>query len=473
MSDIQLILFVLTLLSGLYMAWNIGANDVANAIGTSVGSGALRLSTAVVIAAIFEFSGAFFFGSHVTNMIQEGIVNPQIFSNDPKIFVLGMLSALIAAGIWLQIASYYGWPVSTTHSIVGAVVGFGLVLGGTGSIYWDNILFISSAWILSPLLGGLVSYFIFTILRKRIFYAPSPVTAAKKITPKIIFVFTFTLGIMLTFNGLKNIEVKLNPMQSLLMSFVLALLCSLIGAFFLKKIKTPESEFKLGPEYSSETIHSLQKAHKLLKQVRKETKGEAAYRVTQILNSVERLTKETNKRELIGSADYTTVEKIFARLQIMSACTMAFAHGANDVANAIGPLSAAVNVILTGTIPQGFTRVPTWTLALGGAGIVLGLATWGWRVVETIGKKITELTPSRGFSAEFGAALTIITASRLGLPISTTHTLVGSVLGVGLARGIEALDLSTMRDIAISWVITVPAGAFISICCFNILNLIF
>lgn len=473
MNDIQLILFVLTLLSGLYMAWNIGANDVANAIGTSVGSGALRLGSAVIIAAIFEFSGAFFFGSHVTNMIQEGIVNPEIFSNDPKTFVLGMLSALIAAGIWLQIASYYGWPVSTTHSIVGAVVGFGLVLGGAHSIYWKNIIFISSAWLLSPLLGGFVSYFIFTILRKKIFYAHSPVTAAKKITPKIIFVFTFTLGIMLTFNGLKNLEVKLNSANSILISTLFAIICYFIGLFFLKKVKTPESEYKLEQGYSSETIQSIHKAHKLLKQVRKETRGEAAYRVSQIIDSVERFAKESNKRELIGSADYTTVEKIFAKLQIMSACTMAFAHGANDVANAIGPLSAASNVILTGTIPQEFTKVPTWTLALGGAGIVLGLATWGWRVVETIGKKITELTPSRGFSAEFGAALTIITASRLGLPISTTHTLVGSVLGVGLARGLEALDLSTMRDIAISWIITVPAGALISICCFNILNLIF
>lgn len=455
------------------MAWNIGANDVANAIGTSVGSGALKLSTAVCIAAVFEFSGAFFFGSHVTDMIQEGIVNPSVFTHDPTTFVLGMLSALIASGLWLQVASYYGWPVSTTHSIVGAVVGFGLVIGGTSSIHWKNILYISSAWVFSPLIGGFLSYFIFNLLRKYIFYAPCPVTAAKLLTPKIVFVFISTLGIILTLNGLKNSTLQLTGVESLLISLLLGIIGFIVSKIFVNRIKTPASEFKVINEYSPEAITSLQKAHKHLKSVRKETKGEAAYRITQILNNVERITKELNKRELVGSVDYASVEKIFARLQVMSACTMAFAHGANDVANAIGPLAAAVSVLSTNAITLGPMQIPTWTLALGGFGIVLGLSTYGWRVIETVGKKITELTPSRGFSAEFGAALTIVFASRLGLPVSTTHILVGSVLGVGLARGLEALDLSTTKDIVISWLITVPAGAFFSIICYYILKLFF
>jgi len=471
MENVDLILLILVLAAGLYMAWNIGANDVANAIGTSVGSGALRLSTAVCIAAVFEFCGAFFFGSHVTDMVQEGIVNPEVFIQDPRIFVFGMLSALIAAGVWLQFASYFGWPVSTTHSIVGSLVGFGAIVGGVSSVHWDNVMFITFGWLLSPLIGGFISYFIFTILRRRIFYAPCPVTAAKKLTPKIVFVFASTLGTALTFNGLKNLDLSFT--ESLLTGIVIGLFAAIICYFFVNRIKTPSGELKKAPDYSPEAILSIQKINKHLKKLRKETKGETAYRVSQLLGQVELLSQETKKLEKIGSYDYATVEKIFARLQVMSACSMAFAHGANDVANAIGPLSAAVGVILSGTVSLTSTPIPTWTLAMGGIGIILGLVTWGWRVIETIGKKITELTPSRGFSAEFGAAITIVFASRLGLPISTTHTLVGSVLGVGLARGIEALNLNTTRDIIISWIITVPAGALISIICFYILDALF
>lgn len=467
---VELLLFILVITAGLYMAWNIGANDVANAIGTSVGSGALTLKKAVIIAAIFEFTGAFFFGSHVTNMIQEGIVNPEVFIHNPMVFVFGMLSALIAAGLWLQLASYFGWPVSTTHAIVGAVVGFGVVVGGVTSVHWDNVLYIACSWILSPLAGGLLSYVIFNTLRKRIFYAPCPVTAAKALTPKLVFIFTTALCTIVTFNGLKNINLKFSFYESFLLSLFIGFLGWGIALICVRRINTPSGELKIAPEYSPTAVISLEKAKKHLKKVRKETKGEMAYRVTQLLNSIEALSKESQKREKIGSSDYATVEKIFGYLQVMSACSMAFAHGANDVANAIGPLAAAVSVLMSGVVSLHSATVPTWTLALGGAGIVVGLATWGWRVIETIGKRITELTPSRGFSAEFGAALTIVFASGLGLPISTTHTLVGSVLGVGLARGLEALDLNTTRDIFISWIVTVPAGAFISIGCFYILD---
>jgi inorganic phosphate transporter, PiT family len=472
MDTVDLTLFIITICAGLYMSWNIGANDVANAIGTSVGSGALSLRNAVIIAAIFEFCGAFFFGSHVTDMIQEGIVKPEVFVGEPRIFVFGMLSALIASGLWLQIASYFGMPVSTTHAIIGAVVGFGAIVGGIDSVNWDNVIYISSGWVFSPLIAGFIGYFIFSILRKRIFFASCPVRAAKKMTPIIVFIFVGMLGVILS-SGLKNIDYKPTFLESILISVVLGSVAALISKILVDRIATPSSELTKAPDYSPEAITALQKTRKHLKKLRKETKGETAYRVTQLLYEVDKLKNETQKREMIGSADYATVERIFGRLQIMSACTMAFAHGANDVANAIGPLSAAVTVLMSGVVSIGSTPIPTWTLVLGGVGIILGLATWGWRVIETIGKKITELTPSRGFSAEFGAAFTIVFASRLGLPVSTTHILVGSVLGVGMARGIEALNVSTTRDIIISWVITVPAGALISICCFYVLDFLF
>lgn len=472
MNSIDTLLLVLTIAAGLYMSWNIGANDVANAIGTSVGSGALKLGRAVLIAAVFEFSGAFFFGSHVTDMIQEGIVKPEVFVNDPRVFLFGMLSALIASGVWLQIASYFGWPVSTTHAIVGAVIGFGAVVGGLHAVDWDNVLYISTAWILSPLIAGFISYFTFSILRKKIFFAPCPVTAAKGMTPYIVLTFVSTLSVILA-NGLKNVEHSFSLPESILLCLLFGAIAALVSKLLVDKIETPSGEYTRAPDYSPEAIIAIQKARKHLKKLRKETKGEVAYRVTMMIHDIDKLARETEKKEMIGSRDYAKVEKIFGALQVLSACTMAFAHGANDVANAIGPLSAAVSVLMEKTGALTSTEVPTWILALGGFGIVLGLTTWGWRVIETIGKKITELTPSRGFSAEFGAAFTIVFASRLGLPVSTTHILVGSVLGVGLARGIEALNLSTARDIALSWLCTLPAGALLSILCYYLLDYTF
>lgn len=403
----ETVLLILVVLAGAYMAWNIGANDVANAMGTSVGSGALTLKQAVVIAAILEFSGAYFFGSHVSETIQKGIIDAEVFT-DPMIVVYGMLASLLAAGIWLQIASYYGWPISTTHSIVGALVGFGAAVGGIEALYWGNVGFIATSWVMSPLFGGILSFGIFNFLRRQIFYTNRPVEAAKRVTPSIVFGVVFTLTAIMLYKGLTHSGIHLNFLESISISALMGLAGALISKGCLRGIKEQQDK---------------------------------------------------------ESVEYAIVEKIFGYLQIMSACLMAFAHGANDVANAIGPLAAAISILTTGAISE-YAAIPAWISALGGIGIVVGLATWGWRVIETIGKKITELTPTRGFSAEFGAAVTILIASRLGMPISTTHTLVGSVIGVGLARGIEALDLRTIRYIFISWAITVPAGALITIALF-------
>lgn len=469
----EIMLLILVIAAGAYMAWNIGANDVANAMGTSVGSGALTLKQAVIIAAVLEFSGAFFFGSHVSETIQKGIVDAAVFK-DPFIVVYGMLSALLAAGIWLQIASYYGWPVSTTHSIVGALVGFGAAVGGIEAVYWKNVGFIATSWVISPLLGGLLSYGIFNVLRQQIFYAKNPVEAAKKITSPLVFVVIFILSFSLLYKGINNTTFDITILESVGISAAAGAIGFLISKFCLQRIQPPQSKHKPGAEYHPEVSNQLEKARRHLLQVQAASRDVIQYQISELLEEIQMISESLKRKEETGkeSAEYALVEKIFGYLQIISACLMAFAHGANDVANAIGPMAAAISILATGTIAEQ-SAIPTWILALGGVGIVIGLATWGWRVIETIGKKITELTPTRGFSAEFGTAATILIASRLGMPISTTHTLVGSVIGVGMARGIEALDMRTTRHIIVSWAITVPAGALITICFFFLIKTIF
>lgn len=456
------------------MAWNIGANDVANAMGTSVGSGALTLRNAVIAAAILEFSGAFFFGSHVSKTMQSGIINADLFASDPRTLVYGMLASLASAGIWLQIASYFGWPVSTTHSIVGAIVGFGLTVGGIHAIYWENVGFIFSAWVFSPVLGGIIAYYLFTLIRKKILYTLHPFESARKLTPFLVFCVIVILFFILMFEGLRNIHLTLTITEKILVMIAAGLLGA--GASFLILRRIPSTApAKAEIHYSPEVIESLEKARKHLQRVRSNTSGELQYHVGLIVQEVSTLSSTLNRHQeevSTSHAEYLKVERIFSYLQIISACMMAFAHGANDVANAIGPLSAAVAILTTGLYAVE-APVPLWALALGGVGIVFGLATWGWRVMETVGKKITELTPSRGFAAEFGAATTIVLASRFGMPISTTHTLVGAVLGVGFARGLEAVNLSTMRDILISWIVTVPIGAILAILLFYPIRTVF
>lgn len=469
---VETILLILVILAGTYMAWNIGANDVANAMGTSVGSGALTLKQAVIIAAVLEFSGAFFFGSHVSETIQQGIIDSKYFINDPLDLVYGMLASLIAAGAWLQIASYKGWPVSTTHTIVGALVGFGAIVGGIDAVNWENVTFIGTSWILSPIAGGVLSFGLFNFLRKKIFYAQNPVQATKNMLPYLVFFVVSTLALIMMFKGLTNLELELTFFQALLYSFGFGIAGALIGYAAVRNISPPR--IKAPADYHPEVSTQLEKARRHLLLVQQSSQGTIQYQASEILSEIESLSHSIQQREEDGheNKEYALVEKIFGYLQIMSACFMAFAHGANDVANAIGPLSAAITILTTGAITAQ-AAVPAWALGLGGVGIVVGLATWGWRVIETIGKKITELTPTRGFSAEFGAAVTILLASRLGMPISTTHTLVGSVIGVGLARGIEALDLRTTSYIVLSWLVTVPAGAFITIGLYYIIKLIF
>lgn len=472
MIDTTLIITILVLVVGFYMAWNIGANDVSNAMGTSVGSGALTLFRAVLIAAVLEFAGAYFAGSHVSQTLQKGIIDTNLFLSDPMVLILGMVGALLGTGIWLQIASYFGWPVSTTHAIVGAIIGFGFIVGGTNAVQWNEVGSIALSWILCPLVAGIIAYLMFTFIQKKILFAHNPITATRKIFPFLTFIFFGALSLNLVYKGLGTLNFHLNFFQGFLVAVGIGLIASFITYIIIKQIPLSKETFlsKTAPH----SVISLGKATKHLQRVRLAGDETTAAKAAEILAHIKTLTaavrKETRFEE--RTSGYREVEKMFITLQIFSACFIAFSHGANDVSNAIGPIAAVLDLLKNGALSE-ISTVPSWLLAFGGVGIIIGLATWGWRVIETIGKKITQLTPTRGFSAEFGAATTILFASKLGLPVSTTHCLVGAILGVGIARGISSLNLGTLRDIALSWIVTLPAAALVSVTMFYLLKALF
>lgn len=415
--EYEITFLVLASVFGLFMAWGIGANDVANAMGTSVGSGAITIKQAVIIAAIFEFAGAFLAGGHVTETIRKGIVDSTLLAGNPDLLVFGMLASLLAAGIWLLIASRAGWPVSTTHSIVGAIVGFAAVGIGMDAVKWGKVGSIVMSWIISPAIAGILSYWIFRSVQKLILDKRNPFKYAKRYVPIYIFLTGFILSLVTLFKGLKHIGLDLNTMQSYGVAAIIGIIIMLIGIFFIRRIK-------LDPN-ADRDFH------------------------------------------------FANVEKVFAVLMVVTACGMAFAHGSNDVANAIGPVAAIVGVVKSGGEVVQKSELPSWVLLLGAGGIVLGLIMYGQRVIATVGRDITDLTPSRGFACGLSAATTVVLASGTGLPISTTHTLVGAVLGVGMARGISALNMNVVRTIFLSWVITLPAGAILSILFFFMLKGIF
>jgi PiT family inorganic phosphate transporter len=472
--ELESILRLLVLVIGFYMAWNIGANDVSNAMGTSVGSGALTLRRAVILAAIVEFCGAFFVGANVSETMQRGLIDPEMFLTEPNILILGMCGALLGTSLWLQIASYFGWPVSTTHAIVGAILGFGALIGGIEAVQWREVISIIISWVVSPFLSALISYFMFSMLQKKILYAMDPIEATRKLTPFLLFIIFVTFTLSLLSNGLRNLDLSISFIQAIAIALAVGLVAGVASYFLIQKVTVPVGYIQPIGRHNPQSVVSLDKAIKHLQRVRVAAVDETHDRVTHVLREVKSLSQKLREETSFSAraSEYHFVEKMFGYLQILSASYVAFAHGANDVSNAIGPIAAVLDVINFGTISSS-SNIPSWLLAMGGFGIVIGLATWGWRVIETIGKKITALTPTRGFCAEFGAAFTILIASKLGLPISTTHCLVGAVLGVGLARGISALNLGTLRDIVISWIVTIPASAGMSILCFYGLRAIF
>ncbi|HDL5229358.1 TPA: inorganic phosphate transporter, partial [Mannheimia haemolytica] len=395
------ILVIITAIVGFMMAFGIGANDVSNAMGTSVGSGTITIKQAILIAMVFEFAGAYLAGGEVADTIKSGIIDPAQFANSPDILVLGMMASLCAAGMWLIIATKMGWPVSATHTIIGAVIGFALITIGSDAIQWDALGGIVGSWFVTPILAGVVAYSIFINSQKLIFNRSNPFKQAKKYGPMYMGITIFILVIVTVSKGLKHVGLHLDTAETLGISFALALLAFIIGYFYFRS-----KSFAM--------------------KARAEEKG------------------------------FAGVEKIFSILMLITACAMAFAHGSNDVANAIGPLAAVESIVRSGGMIEGKTTLAPWILPLGALGMMIGLAIMGKNVMATVGTGITDLTPSRGFAAQFACAVTVVIASGTGLPISTTQTLVGAVLGVGFARGIAALNLGVIRNIVISWVITLP-----------------
>ena len=471
---IETIILIVALVGGFYMAWSIGANDVANAMGTSVGSGALTVKQAVILAAVLEFAGAFLVGTNVSETIRKGIINPSLFQGNEMALVYGMIGALLAAAIWLQVVSYFGMPVSTTHSIVGAVLGFGVMYGGVQAADWGKVGSIVASWVVSPLLSGSIAFLTFSLLRRLIYYSDDPVRAAKRLTPYLTFVVFLVLTLAMVFKGLKNLKLHLEFGDALIVAAIVGLVAAFVSSLLVKRIKPVVQEERRVIKQPQSVVTRIEKALRHLSKGLKRAQGETKGELAAVVSNLETIHADVRRGTIIeqGSTEFNTVERIFVYLQILSAGFVAFAHGANDVANAVGPLAAVIS-ILGGAGLAMKSAVPMWVLGLGGVGIVIGLATWGWRVMMTIGKKITELTPTRGFSAEFATATTIVLASKLGLPVSTTHTLVGGVLGVGLARGISALNLRVVTNIVISWVVTIPVGAIGAIGFYYLLKAIF
>ncbi|RMH78496.1 MAG: anion permease [Calditrichaeota bacterium] len=472
---IETVILLIALVAGFYMAWSVGANDVANAMGTSVGSGALTIKRAVIIAAVLEFIGAVFVGTHVSETIRKGIISPEIFTGNEFHLIYGMIGALMAAAVWLQVASYFGWPVSTTHSIVGSVLGFGVMYAGTHAADWGKVASIVASWVISPLLCGTLAYLIFSLLRRLIFHNQEPVQAAKKITPYVSFCVFWVLTLAMVFKGLKNLHLHLEFGRASLIATAVGLVAAAISFFLVRRIQPQDDrEDRVTVRQPPPVIQEITEAAHHLEKAVVDARGAFKEQIATLYQDLLLLSKEAEQGTTVerGSAEFRAVERIFVYLQVLSAAFVAFAHGANDVANAVGPLAAVISILQTGQVAMK-TAVPLWVLVLGGTGIVIGLATWGWRVMITIGKKITELTPTRGFSAEFAAASTIVLASKLGLPVSTTHTLVGGVLGVGLARGLSALNLRVVTHIIISWIVTLPAGALGAMLFYHLMRILF
>ena len=418
-SQYGFLLLIMACIFGFFMAWGVGANDVANAMGTSVGARAITIKQAIIIAMVFEFTGAWLAGGEVTSTIRSSIIDIESagFDDRPELLIFGMLSSLLAAGIWLVVASKYGWPVSTTHSIIGAIIGFAVVGISADSVMWGQVLEIVASWIISPVFSGTIAFILFLSVEKLVLSRENPLKCAKTFVPYYMFLVGFVIAMVTLVKGLSHVGLRVTFSQSVFLALAFALLTVIIGILLLRRLRLSDSDQP--------------------------------------------------------TAQMQSVERVFGVLMIFTACSMAFAHGSNDVANAIGPLAAINSVIANNGAFEAESALPVWILLLGGFGIVTGLAMWGHRVIRTIGGNITELTPSRGFAAEIAAATTVVIASGTGIPVSTTHTLVGAVLGVGLARGMSALNFGVVGRIFLSWIVTLPAGAILSIVFFFIFKGIF
>ncbi|HAT2067230.1 TPA: inorganic phosphate transporter [Legionella pneumophila] len=412
--DYSIYLLFAALILCFLMTWGVGANDLANVMSTTMGSKAVTVRQAMLIAIIFEFAGAFLGGEGVTETMRDGIINTSQLSNEPLILIEGMLCVLFACTIWMNLASYLGVPVSITNALVGSMVGFGTIVLGPDAIHWNQVARIAIGWVSSPLISGITAYALFISIQQTIFVKSNPLTKAKLYIPIYLFLIGFILSFITVFKGLNHFDIHLNLKQDLAVTLATSIIITILGMIFIKRI----------PEY-----------HKIRRRER-----------------------------------FIQVEKYFAVLMAMTACAMAFAHGSNDVALAVGPLSIVHSLVMHSNQIFDADNYPSWIILLGCVGVVAGFLMYGRKVIETVGSSITALTPSRAFAATLSAATTVVVATSTGIPVSATQTLVGAVLGVGLARGIGALNLIVIRNIFMSWVLTLPAASMLTILSYKLLH---
>lgn len=412
--DFSILFVILAVILCFLMTWGVGANDLANVMSTTMGSKAVSVKQAMLIAVIFEFAGAFFGGTGVTETMRDGIIDISQLAEQPLILIEGMLSILFACTIWMNLASYMGVPVSITNALVGSMVGFGTVVLGRNAIHWHLVSHIAIGWVTSPFLAGITAYSLFITIQQAIFVKNDPLEKAKLYIPIYLFLVGSVLSFITVFKGLNHFDIHLNFKQNLAVTLATSILITVIGMMFIKRI----------PERPN-----------------------------------------MRRRER-----FLQVEKYFAVLMAMTACAMVFAHGSNDVALAVGPLSIVHSLVVHANQPFAVLDYPAWIILLGCIGVVSGLLMYGRKVIETVGSSITALTPSRAFAATLAAATAVVVATSLGIPVSATQTLVGSVLGVGLARGIGALNLIVIRNIFTSWILTLPAASLLSFCSYKLLH---
>ncbi len=412
--DYSILYLILAVILCLLMTWGVGANDLANVMSTTMGSKAVTVKEAMLIAIIFEFAGAFLGGTGVTETMRDGIINTTQLAEQPIILIEGMLSVLLACTIWMNLASYFGVPVSITNALVGSMVGFGSMVLGTDAIHWNQVSHIAMGWITSPLIAGITAFSLFSTIQQAIFIKSDPLEKARLYVPIYLFLVGSILSFITVFKGLNNFNIHLNFKENLMVTLATSISITAIGMIIIRKI----------PEKS-----------------------------------------DMDRRDL-----FLQVEKHFAVLMAMTACAMVFAHGSNDVALAVGPLSIVYSLVMHAHEPIGAMNYPAWIILLGCVGVISGLLMYGRKVIETVGTSITALTPSRAFAATLAAATTVVVATSIGIPVSATQTLVGAVLGVGLARGIGALNLLVIRNIFTSWILTLPAASLLTIFSYKLLH---
>lgn len=414
--DHPTLFILLACLFGLLMTWGVGANDLANVMSTAMGSKSIKPLQAIIIAIVFEFAGAFLAGGSVMSTVRSGIIDTNLLTQSPDILVFGMLAVLIAGTTWMTLASFLSMPVSITHTIIGSIIGFGCVLISPSAVQWSVVIPIAISWVSSPAIAGIFSYLLFMIVQQAVFAKPDPLASAKRCVPWFIFIIAFVLAFDAIARGIRHwSSITLGIPASIGLSVVIALITVLLSFRMIARVSISE---------------------------------QASRRFA-----------------------FEAVEKVFAILMFFTACAMVFAHGSNDIANAVGPMAAIVTLVQQGYLDS--QALPVWIIFLGCSGVIVGLLMYGRKVIETVGSSITALTPSRAFAATFAAAMTVVLSTSMGVPVSATQTLVGGVLGVGLAKGIGALNLKVVRNIFMSWFITVPAGAGLTILYATLLKLIF